>query len=136
MFGIFKKRSKELPSFDFLQNYEDNDKYFVRTLQWDWLDEKNIHLLDNKSSRVITLGEWPQQIYLDANGQKTVKEYVIWMANQFEPGKVPQDLDESMILTIEDLIKEGGILKLTHQKIDLPYYLEGPKSKQDAEKAN
>ncbi len=68
MFGIFKKKPKELPKFDFLHSYEKKHKYFIRTLQWDWLNEEMIHLFDNKSPRVITMDEWPQQIYLDADG--------------------------------------------------------------------
>ncbi|WP_010518577.1 hypothetical protein [Croceivirga radicis] len=136
MFGIFKKKPKELPNFEFLKNYQDKEKYFIRTMQWDWLDDKMIHAIDNKSPRMITMGEWPQQIFLDADGQKTIEEYVIWMANQFSHGKVPENFDESMILTIEDLIADGEMLRLVNEKTKLPYYLEKPKSKQDIDKAH
>lgn len=136
MFGLFKKKPKELPTFHFLQNYQNKKKYFIRTLQWDWLDDKMIHAYDNKSPRMITMGEWPQQIFLDADGQKTIEEYVIWMASQFSQGKVPDNFDESMILTIEDLITDGEMLRLVNEKTKLPYYLDDPKSKQDIDKAH
>lgn len=135
MFGIFKKKPKELPKFDFLHSYEKKHKYFIRTLQWDWLNEEMIHLFDNKSPRVITMDEWPQQIYLDADGQKTIEEYIIWMANKYGRGQVPATLDKDMILMIEDLIEDGEMIKLTNEKTDLPYYLDSPKSKQDLDKA-
>ncbi len=135
MFGIFKKKLKQLPNFEYLSNYPKKEKYFVRTLQWDWLNEKMIHLFDNKSPRVITMDEWPQQIYLDADGQKTIAEYILWMANQFGREQVPNSLDEDMIRMIEDLIEDGEMIRLEDKKSILPYYLDNPKSKQDIDKA-
>ncbi|MEW7291329.1 hypothetical protein [Aquimarina sp. 2304DJ70-9] len=135
MFGIFKKKPKVLPNFEFLTGYAEKNKYFVRTLQWDWLNEEMIHLFDNKSPRVITMDEWPQQIYLDADGQKTIEEYIIWIANKYSRGQVPSTLDKDIILMIEDLIEDGEMIKLTEGKTDLPYYLDSPKSKQDIDKA-
>lgn len=135
MFGIFKKTRKELPNFEYLNNYSDRGKYFVRTLQWDWLNEEMIHLFDNKSPRVITMDEWPQQIYLDADGKKTIEEYILSMANQYSRGQVPATLDKDMILMIEDLIEDGEMIRLEDKKTILPYYLDLPKSKQDIEKA-
>ena len=135
MFGIFKRKPKVLPKFEYLESYLNKDKYFVRTLQWDWLNKREIHLFDNKSPRIITMGEWPQQIYLDADGKRTVSEYILWMANQFGNGKVPEDLDKSMIQTMEDLIEDGEMLKFIKEKTDLPYYLDGPKSNQDLDRA-
>ncbi len=135
MFGFFKKKSKELPSFVYLESYSNRNKYFLRTLRWDWINKKEIHVIDNKSPRVITMGEWPQRIFLDADGQKTVAEYVIWMANQFDNGMVPENFDKSMILTMQDLIEDGQMIELIDEKTTLAYYLEGPKSNQDSDKA-
>jgi len=135
MFGLFKKKPKVLPNFNYLENYSNRDKYFVRTLQWDWLNETMIHLFDNKSPRMITMDEWPQQIYLDANGQKTIAEYILWMANQFRSGQMPENLDKDMIEMIEGLIEDGEMIKLKDEKTKLPYYLDKPKSKQDIDKA-
>ncbi|NOU58510.1 hypothetical protein [Marinifilum caeruleilacunae] len=135
MFGIFKKKAKELPNFDHLKSYPNKDLYFVRTLQWDWLNEEMIHLFDNKSPRVITMDKWPQQIYLDADGQKTIKEYIIWMANQYASGQIPPTLDKEMISLIENLVADGELIKMVNEKSKLPYYLDEPKSKQNVEKA-
>lgn len=135
MFGFFKRKPQRKLSFEFLETYPNKDKYFVRTLQWDWLNEKMIHIFDNKSPRVITMNEWPQQIFLDADGQKTIAEYVVWMANQFEPEILPATLDEDMIKMIEDLIEDGGIIELKEKMTELPYYINNPKSKQDLDKA-
>lgn len=135
MFGLFKRKQKELPSFQYLESYPNKDKYFVRTLQWDWLDDKMIHLFDNKAPRMITMDEWPQQIYLDADGQKTINDYVLWMANQFKRGQIPEALDKNMIGVIENLIEDGEMIQLKNEKTALPYYLDSPKSKQDVDKA-
>jgi hypothetical protein len=135
MFRLFKQKTKELPKFEYLESYPDKNLFFIRTMQWDWLNEKMIHLFDNKSPRVITMDEWPQQIYLDANGQKTISEYILWLANQFDQGQVPEDLDQEIILMIENLIKDGEIIKLIEEKTTLPYYLNAPKSEQDINKA-
>ena len=136
MFGFFKKKPKELPEFEHLKNYSNKDKYFIRTLQWDWLNEQMIHLFDNKGPRMITMDEWPQQIYLDADGQKTIEDYIVWMANLYGSREVPETLDVDMIRIIEDLIEDGELIKLVDNKTDLPYYLDLPKSKQDLDKAH
>ena len=81
------------------------------------------------------MDEWPQQIYLDADGQKTIAEYILWMANQFDRGKIPEGLDQEMIRMIEDLIKDGEMIRLEKEKVSLPYYLNKPKSEQDIDKA-
>lgn len=134
MFGLFKKKAKGLPSFQYLEDYANRDKYFVRTLQWDWLNDTMIHLFDNKAPRMITMDEWPQQVYLDAVGQKNTGEYILWMANQYRRGEVPETLDKDMIELIENLVSDG-MIEWRDEKTILPYYLDGPKSEQDIDKA-
>ncbi len=135
MFGIFKKKARVLPKFQYLNNYSKKDKYFIRTMQWDWLNDQMVQIFDNKSPRIITMDEWPQQIYLDASGQKTIGEYILWMANQYAPNTPLDTLDEDIIRMIENLIEDGGMIKLLDQKTSLPYYLDDPKSKQNLDKA-
>ncbi len=82
MFAFFKSRKKNFPPFETLAKSQIKEKYFVRTMQWGWLNETMIHVLDhkNQSPRMITMDPWPQQVYLDADGSKTIEEYVYWMA--------------------------------------------------------
>ncbi len=57
-------------------SYNDvKDKYFYRTESWDWLNETMIHLIDSTRPRMVTMDPWPQEVYLDAVGDKTVKAY-------------------------------------------------------------
>jgi hypothetical protein len=137
MFGFFKKKKKEFPPFDYVENSSMKDKYFSRTLQWDFLNEEMIHVFDAKGPkpRMITMDPWPQTIYLDADGQKTVREYILSMADLYSPDPIPEHLDKEIIEVIEDLIKDGELVELKDTKTNLPYYLDLPISNQDKEKA-
>lgn len=137
MFSFFKKKKNELPSFDYMENSFMRDKYFCRTLQWDFLNAEMIHIFDHKGStpRMITMDPWLQQVYLDADGQKTVKEYILEMANLYAPQPIPENLDKEIIGVLEELIKDGELVKLKDAKTSLPYYLDAPKSQQDSGKA-
>lgn len=84
---------------------------------------------------MIAMDEWPQQIYLDADGQKTIAEYVVWMAKQYGNGQIPPTLDKDMIQQMEGLVKDGELIQLKDAKTPLPYYLDRPKSEQDKNKA-
>lgn len=55
--AFFKKKKNELPSFDYMENSFMRDKYFCRTLQWDFLNAEMIHIFDHKGStpRMITM---------------------------------------------------------------------------------
>lgn len=137
MFGFFKKKKNELPPFDYVENSSMKDKYFCRTLQWDFLTEEMIHVFDHRGTklRMITMDPWPQQVYLDADGQKTVKNYILEMANLYAPQPIPEQLDKEIIGVIEDLIKDGDLVELKDFKTNLPYYVDAPKSQQDSDKA-
>lgn len=126
-----------MPSFDYVENSSMKDKYFCRTLQWDWLNEELIHLFDHKGTkpRVVTMDPWFQEVYLEADGQKTVKEYILWMASLYQSEPIPENLDREIIEVMEGLIKDGDLIQLQDTKMSLPYYLDAPKSKQDVDKA-
>lgn len=137
MFNFFKRKKKPLPVFEHLEAYSNKDKYFSRTLQYDWLNESMIHLFDHKSKspRMITMDPWPQQVYLDADGTRTVKEYIEYMAGLYANNHIPDQLDKEIIEVLEDLVVDGEIVQLTDSPVTLPYYLDRPKSKQDIDKA-
>jgi hypothetical protein len=135
MFEFFKKKPVVHPSFNYIKNHPLRDKYFVRLLCWDWLDDKMIHLFDNKAPRFITMDEWPQEIFLAADGQKTIEEYIYWMANLYLPNPIPSSLDKDIISVIEGMIKDGDYIGIRDNKTSLPYYLAQPNSALDKEKA-
>jgi hypothetical protein len=107
MFNFFRKQ-KEIPNFSIINSYQKKDLYFSRSKKWDWLNDKQIFLADNDSYgkiKMVTLDFWSQEMFLDANGQKTVTEYLNVLINQFQKNKmeIPTDLDAFMIETLESL---------------------------------
>ncbi len=116
-------------------NSEFKDKYFVRLAQWDWLNTDMIQVTDNHAPRMITMDPWPQLIYLEADGQKTVSEFVYNMASKYSMSQtIPKDLDSTIIKSLNSLINDR-LIKLSDEKSKLPYYLDLPKSKQDLNQA-
>lgn len=136
MFNIFKKKKRELPPFNEIKNSELKDKYFFRTAQWDWLDEEMIHVIDNHAPRMITMDPWPQVIFLEANGQKTIHDFVYEMASKYgRKETVPEELDATIIELINSLL-DDKLIEISDESKSLPYYIDLPRSKQDLEKAN
>lgn len=110
----FFKRSENFPEFTELNNYVNKDMYFVRTAQWYYLDDKNISVVDPKSPRLFTLDEWPQLVFIAANGQMTAKDYVYYIAGKYN-GDIPPELDKTIIYQLNQL-NSFGIIKFVQQK--------------------
>ncbi len=135
MFGLFKKKERVLPPFNDLRNSDIKDKYFFRLAQWDWLDKSMIHVKDNQRTRMITMDPWPQLIYLEAEGQKTIYDFIYYMVSQYAKDEtIPDDIDKE-ILEIIDVLMKDGLIGLSSESRKLPYYLDLPISKQDLNKA-
>ncbi|WMJ72790.1 hypothetical protein RCC89_06385 [Cytophagaceae bacterium ABcell3] len=135
MFGLFKKKKKELPPFETLKNSDTKDKYFIRLARWDWLDQNMIHVVDNHAPRMITMDPWPQLVFLEANGQRTIHEFVYEMASQYSAKEtVPEELDKTILEIIQSLV-DDKLIALTNKKQSLAYYLDQPTSQQNKEKA-
>lgn len=103
MFNFFKKKRKQLPPFEALKLSPFRGKYFVRIAQWDWLDKEHITVTDPHGPRMFTLDAWPQLVFIAANGQMTVTEYVHFMAGKYS-GEVPGILDQTVINQIKTLL--------------------------------
>ena len=76
MFNFLKKK-KDLPEFDFIKSYSEKGKYFARVKNWNWLNSEQISLMEKDSDgkiKMITMDYWPQEMFLDADGQKTISE--------------------------------------------------------------
>lgn len=95
------------------------DKYFARTEKWDWLTKERIHVFDSKTPRIISMDLWPQMIYIDAIGDITIGDYIDEFASRYPKGKVPEDLDDIILKTIQDLYQEEDILKISENPIEL-----------------
>lgn len=125
----FFKRKRNYPPFETLQDFDKKDWYFVRVAEWDWLDRDSITVTDPHNPRVLTLDPWPQLIFLNATGEKTIAQFVYYMADEYSD-KIPGALDKTVIGEIETLI-EYSIIELSEIKkaIHPQYKLAGSKRK-------
>ena len=128
MFNLFRS-NKKLPPFPVLKNFPEKDFYFIRAASWMWTSESQIIAIDQHAPRVVTMDPWPQLIFLAAEGQKTIEEYVYFMAEQYI-GKVPAKLDETIITEIQTLLKERMIVLSGTKQRPAPDF-DMPKKKDD-----
>lgn len=110
----FFKNNKKL-EFNELENYEFKNKYFYRIAEWSWLNNQSISVIDSNKSRVITMDEWPQLVFLEANGDKTIEEFIYVTAAKYK--KVPKELDKVILYQITQLLKEK-LINLSDVKIN------------------
>ena len=108
MFNLFKS-NKKFPPFPFLKSFPDKNLYFLRAASWMWTSESQIIAIDQYAPRVVTMDPLSQLIFVAAEGQKTIEEYVYLMAEQYI-GKVPAKLDETSISEIQNLLTERMIV--------------------------
>lgn len=128
MFGLFKKTKREIPPFDELKNSPIKDKYFIRLAPWDWLNRDMIHVFDLNSPRVITMDPWLQVVYLEADGQKTLHEFVHEIASKYGKHEtIPLELD-STILEVTNKLLADKLIELLDGKRDLPEHIRKPRS--------
>jgi len=80
---------------------------------------------------MVTLDFWSQEMFLDANGQKTVTEYLTVLINQFQESKmeIPGDLDEFMIETLESLNNDLNAIEFSNSPIKVAPEFENPLNK-------
>ncbi|MBB6498313.1 hypothetical protein [Pedobacter cryoconitis] len=135
MFGEFFKRKKiSVPEFQALEASLLKDKYFIRVKPWDWLNKKEIYVASKLNDRptMITMDFWPQEIYLSADGQITVSEFIHIAAKKFIDNNhpAPEHLDAELIEQLEALVNEMKIVELKVARTDLNPIVVLPMSKQ------
>lgn len=103
MFKLFRK-DKKYPPFAVLHDYAHKDNYFVRCAPWLWVDRyATAFAIKDDKPTMITMDPWPQTIFLAANGQMTVSEYIYFTASQYS-GEIPELLDAMIIQELDKLI--------------------------------
>ncbi|WP_309385354.1 hypothetical protein [Cerasicoccus frondis] len=99
------------------------------------MSEKQIAVNDSRSSkapRVITMEPWHQLIFLAADGQHEIQEFIDHMANEYDP--IPDGLAEQ-ILSLIGVLEGEGILEVSDEKVQLPpfwheeYFAESPETR-------
>jgi hypothetical protein len=102
--------------------------YFHRTEEWDRLGPEQIHVLDSRAPRMITMDPWPQKIYLDATGQLTVDAYIKGVLASYPRGHAPKGLEEFLLAEITRLVDVEGIVALSPQPVELEARLLRPRN--------
>ncbi|HAA12003.1 MAG TPA: hypothetical protein DCE41_10015 [Cytophagales bacterium] len=119
MAGLFRKKPRVYPTFGALHASPFKDHYFLRLAPWDWLDRETIYVWDIHSPRMITMDPWIQLIYLDADGEKTVSEFVYHMADKYGRREtIPEALDQTILDGIENLLSDR-LIELSEVKKEL-----------------
>src|SRR5690349_14729376 len=95
LFSLFRPL-KKIPPFLRLQQYSSRDLYFRRTAAWDIGSDYELIVIDPKQPRLLTLDPWPEMIFMSADGQRTVAEYIQYAADKYD-GTVPELLDKTII---------------------------------------
>jgi hypothetical protein len=114
MFNFFKK-TKTLPPFETLAGFPQKDHYFIRTAAWRPFDSKKIAVVDPHQPRMITMDPWPQIVFLAADGQKTVAEFIFDMADKYT-GAIPGHLDKTVIDELMKLVEKYRIVQFSEQR--------------------
>lgn len=116
--------------FTTLANSEIKDKYFYRTEEWDWMDSEHIYVIDSKSPRMITMDYWPQQIFLSAEGNQTVSDFIYTIASKYAKTQIPNNLDIAIIDELNRLVHKEKIIAVSEFPIELNSNLLKPKTEE------
>jgi len=119
--------SNKYPPFATLADYSAKNAYFIRVAQWYWLDNNVIAVIDPHNPRKLSMDPWPQSVFLAADGQKTISEYIYAVADRYT-GEIPVQLDQIIIEEIEKLLS-FRIIMLVDELQDLNPLFKQPVSK-------
>jgi len=111
----------------------DKSQYFYRAVVFTRKNNQvslaNIHDPQQKTS----LDDWPGTVLSLADGLHTIQELIGFMASQY-PGNPPAELEKTL-KSVFDRLLDGDFIKLSDEKVELPYYLAAPMEELDIEKA-
>lgn len=107
-------------------------KYFSRNVTYTMVQDKVV-LIERSRPRTVTMDEWPQLIFLSADGKRKVSELTSELGRHYKDGVPPglSDQTRSLVMALAD----RGFIVLHDRAFPLPYYLSTPIEKQDMERA-
>jgi hypothetical protein len=123
MFNLFKRKNK-YPNFRILNSFHKRGFYFSRNAEWSWVDKETILATNPYTLELVTLNNWGQLIFIDADGLHTIESYIYLIAGRYTTG-IPTNLDHVIIFELFELEKKGLIV-LTSQKQVLAKEFEIP----------
>ncbi|GAB2819418.1 hypothetical protein [Ferruginibacter profundus] len=123
MFSFFKKKSK-YPDFRLLNTFYKKHFYFGRNTEWSMVDDESLLVTDPKNLDVITLNDWPRNLFIAADGKQTIEAFIYFVADQFTD-TIPESLDHLIIWELLELEKKNLIV-ISKQQQALPKEFELP----------
>lgn len=99
--------------------------------KWSWLNPKEITLLEKGSDgkvKMVTMDYWHQEMFLDADGQKTITEYLDVLIKQFQDSKmeIPYDLDKFMVATLLSLKTDLNAIEFSNSPTEIKTEYKNP----------
>jgi hypothetical protein len=107
-------------------------KYFIRNTTYRMLD-KRVVLIERDRPGIVTMDDWPQLIFLSADGEHSVAEFIASLGKQYPKGMPPELPNQTRRLVRE--LAAAGYISLISKKKKLPYYLSMPMEQQDIERS-
>ena len=110
-------------------------KYFARRAAWRFHDASTIDILDGDGKVVRTLDGWQTLVFHEADGSKTVTEFIAWLKEKPEVDEAgrPVDPTQSATQALTALTDDLSIVELTDAPTQLLFEHEYPASDPDAD---
>jgi hypothetical protein len=110
-----------------------NDKYFSRTACWHRLEDRLVvhDSFSQFAPRMITMEPWHEVVFMAADGEHTVDQFITHMASQYEEGE-PAGLRKQIYDILRTLADEQ-ILSIHDRPVPLPAYFAEEYFESDAD---
>lgn len=98
--------------------------YFARNAAFRIGTDQRLLVHDLARPRVITMDDWPELVFMAADGSRTISQYLDELREMYE-GAPPAELEACVMYQLDSLLNEGLIV-LHEQPIELPDNLLKP----------
>lgn len=114
MFNFFKKKPGP-PSWKLIRTFHKRDQYFIRNVEWGWLDQQTIFVKEYQRSKIVNLKNWDLLVFFHANGEMTVEAFVYRLAEKYE-SEIPERFEYTIIKALSDLAAAKYIIYDTQKR--------------------
>ena len=109
------------------------DFYIARCATWKWHDADLIDVVDANGNILVTLDKWQTWIFHEADGGRTVRNLLAWIASHYRDKQTkPPDLETIVLKALSALVEDLGVVELCQQGPVLPDNLLTPWSEQES----
>ena len=110
-----------------IENKKNRNEFFLRNSLWLWHDNQHIDIVNCQSEVMLALNSWETLIFHEAIGERTIYDFIIYLKKKYKnKNNIPSDFEELIVNTLDKLVYEADVVKLTQNSNDLPLYFELP----------